>query len=67
MRIARAGFKCAAVGGVLIVAGGDFDRDTFEVYEQALWGWYRLSRVTVSSFPATLGFRSFLRFSSETR
>ena len=41
MREARVGFACAAVGGCVIVAGGD-GSVTAEVYEEALGRWRRL-------------------------
>jgi hypothetical protein len=44
MREARYGFTCTAVGGCVIVAGGNFvlATTTVEVYEEALRRWRRL-------------------------
>ena len=41
MQEAREGFACAAIGGCVIVAGGE-DSITVEVYEEALGRWRRL-------------------------
>jgi hypothetical protein len=43
MHEARHGFACAAIGGCVIVAGGDVST-TAEVYEEALGKWRRLPR-----------------------
>jgi hypothetical protein len=42
MHDARIGFACAAVGGCVVVAGGDGLGGTVEVYEEALGRWRRL-------------------------
>jgi hypothetical protein len=52
MHDARVGFACAAVGGCVVVAGGDGLGDTVEVYEEALGRWRRLS----CSLPHDVGF-----------
>jgi hypothetical protein len=39
---ARSGFTCAAVGGCVVVAGGDEATAAVEVYEEALRRWRRL-------------------------
>jgi hypothetical protein len=42
MREARCLFTCAAVGGCVIIAGGNSGSTTVDVYEEALGRWRRL-------------------------